>query len=94
MPQEDYAAEEMASQSEFPLRWVVYFVMWIFGLFTIVTGMAAHEPSSNWEYLSYASFEPTSFHMRLMSARVYLVWIIATVTFVYLNMKPTKTFVM
>ena len=92
--QEARESGETASQSGLPLPWAVYVVRWISGMSTIVMGMSAQEAVKDWKYLSYAIFEPFSFDLRLINGRVNLVWMTATVTFVYLKIKPTKTFVM
>ena len=93
MPQ-SLESGETASQTGLPLPWAVYVVMWISGMFTIVMGISAQEAVKDWKYLSYAIFKPLSFDLRLIKGRVNLVWMTATVTFVYLKIKPTKTFVM
>ena len=61
---------------------------------TIVVDMAIQEAGWDWKYLSYGIFEHMSFGITLIDNRVYLAWIIALATFVFLDMKPTKTFVM
>ena len=68
--------------------------MWIFGMMTIVMGMAPQEAGWDWKYLSYGIFEQMSFDIILIDNRVYLAWIIVLATFVFLDMIPTKTFVM
>lgn len=54
MPHEDSALGEGMPQSGDPLRWGVFAVMGIFGMLTIVMGMATQEAGTwDWKYISY-----------------------------------------
>ena len=94
MPEEDQTSGEILPQNGYPLRWIVFVFMWIFGMTTIVMDVATQEASWDWKVISYASVNQAVSDIRLIENRVYLVWIVATAIFVFQDMKPTKTFVM
>ena len=51
MPQGDHASGETLLQ-RYPLRWIVFALMWFFGMMTIVMGLATQEASWDWKYHS------------------------------------------
>lgn len=54
MSHKDDALGDRLPQSGDPLRWGVFAAMVIFGMMTIVMGMATQEAGWNWKYISYA----------------------------------------
>ena len=55
MPEEDQASGEMLPQNGYPLRWIVFVLMWIFGMMTIVMHVATQGAGWDWKVFSYVS---------------------------------------
>ena len=55
MPEEDQESGEMLPQNGYPLRWIVFVLMWIFGMMTLVMHVATQGAGWDWKVFSYVS---------------------------------------